>query len=232
MKKRNSGFILLCILLALSKATQAQQEQNLEIVSQIAQQFVEDSLAYSDTSQYKVIAGKLDPRLRLNACTGYLSAFFPPRARQTGNTTVGVRCESDDPWTLYIPVQIQTFQSVVVTLHNLSRGQMIQAEDVSIIEVDSSQVRGSVFTQLEDVVGQKVKRNFMANQILTSQQLCLICKGEEVTIGVNSPYIQIGMPGIALTDGGLGDDIRVRNKSSKRDVQAVVQSGSQVMVEF
>ena len=37
--------------------------------------------------------GRLDPRLRLAACSHPLDTYFSPGARNIGHTTVGVRCD-------------------------------------------------------------------------------------------------------------------------------------------
>lgn len=234
MKKRNLGLILFLFLSTQMGICHAQSDQNIDAITQTVQNFVDDTLQQSGQAQnYKVLVGNIDPRLRLNACESYLDSFFPPRTRQIGNTTVGVRCnDKENSWTLYVPVQIQTFQNVVVTQNSLARGQIIQASDVTLVEMDSSQIRGPVFTNVNDVIGLKIKRNYMQNQIILGQQVCMVCKGEAVTIAAMSAQISIGMPGIALSDGVAGESVRVRNKSSNRDVQGIVQSSDLVQVAF
>jgi len=178
----------------------------------------------------EVTAGKLDPRLRLNACDSELITFIPPGSRLQGHSTVGIRCPSPKPWSIYIPVKISVFKQAIVATQLLERGQLITSADISLNEVDISYIRGRSFTEKEVLIGTKLKTTIKSNQVIDSASICLICKGDSVTIIAKNDAVSVTVVGIALNDGSRGDIIRVQNNASRRIIDAVITDAGTVKV--
>ncbi len=220
-----------CIIFILiwTSAHLAESIQSLDQIVMVAKQYAYDQLgADEESSNIRVTAGDLDPRLRLHLCQSGLVPFSPPGNRNRGNTTVGIRCDSPKPWSIYVPVRIAIFEQVVVTNKQVRRGEMILDDDVLIQEIDISQVRAQAFQDVNDVVGSKAKSNLNRGVIVHSDNICLVCKGDKVTITAAASQIAVAMSGIALSGGAQGDAIRVQNSSSKRVIEATIISGSKV----
>jgi flagella basal body P-ring formation protein FlgA len=62
------------------------------------------------------------------------------------------------------------------------------------------------------------------------EQQALVLKGDQVVIIARSGTLAVRMPGEALAQGGLSEQIRVRNLNSKRVVKARVTGPGQVEV--
>jgi flagella basal body P-ring formation protein FlgA len=76
-----------------------------------------------------------------------------------------------------------------------------------------------------------VKAGMVLTPALLKPQL-LIKRGEKVTILADTGAVQVRMEGKALMDGARGQVIRVRNLSSKREVEAAVVAPGIVQVRL
>jgi flagella basal body P-ring formation protein FlgA len=177
--------------------------------------------------------GRLDPRLRLAACSGKLEAFMPPGARVLGNTTVGVRCAAAGGWTVYVSARVALYGEVLVTTQPLARGETISADRVRLVERDLATLSRGYFDAPEPVIGQLATRSLNADTVLNPQLVeapLLVKRGEQVTLITGRPGFMIRSSGQALADGGSGDLIRIRSKGSKRIVEGRVVSQGVVKV--
>jgi len=175
-----------------------------------------------------------DQRLRLNRCEGNLEAFSPPGANSMGKTTVGVRCTSHKPWTLYVSANVSHFQPVVVTARNLSRGAVIKSTDVVLSDRDTTDLLRGYYGSTTEVIGNTLKRHIKRNQVLTPTSLMsqkTIKRGQSVTILAGNETVRVRMKGKALRNGDPGDLIPVQNLNSKRKLEARVVSEGTVRID-
>ncbi|MBT8448764.1 MAG: flagellar basal body P-ring formation protein FlgA, partial [Gammaproteobacteria bacterium] len=126
------------------------------------------------------------------------------------------------PWSIYIPVKVSVYSPAVIVINPVRRGASITATDVELKKVDISLVRGKPFKQLDLVIGSKSKNTLNPGSIIDMNSVCVVCKGDNVLITASNTAISVKMSGMALSDGSIGDSIRVQNRSSKRVIEAVV----------
>ncbi len=179
----------------------------------------------------EVKVGSLDSRLRLAECDRALETYDSPNALSGGRGVVGVRCEGSNPWKLYVPVRIAVIDEVVVTRRSVVRGETLQADDLTLSEMDTSKLRKAYFTQIEDAVGLRSKRSIASGSVVHAgllKRVNLVKRGSKVEIIANFDGLDVRMRGEALADGGRGDRIRVKNLSSGRVVTGTV-TGSGVI---
>jgi flagella basal body P-ring formation protein FlgA len=167
----------------------------------------------------------LDPRLTLAACAEPLtvSALEQNQLRSRFNVQVG--CPSGNGWSIYVPVEMALFRPVVVASRPLGRGEVLTEDDLTSAELDITRLHGTYLTEMAAAIGQEVRRPLAAQSVITQQALqppLLIRRGEAVSIRASGSAIAVRMTGTALTDGRLGQSIRVRNSSSNRVVDARV----------
>ena len=191
------------------------------------------SNASGHTMPPTVTVNRLDSRLRLSQCSQPLETFSPPTGRKLGRTTVGVRCSGTKPWSLYVPVMVSLIDDVVVTAHNLARGTILNASDLTLEKKDITRLRGHFFNQPTKAIGKALKRSLQQGQVLSSQHMLTphtIKKGSKITILASSKKIRVRMPGKALSNGTMGELIRVENTHSKKKLEARVISPGVVRV--
>ncbi|WP_205342454.1 flagellar basal body P-ring formation chaperone FlgA [Denitrificimonas caeni] len=228
--------ILLCLLItpALCISAESTQQQIIgtsqAFLEEITSQYLADNTI---TGRHSVTIGRLDPRLRLPACSIPLQASLESPAQPVGRVTIRVRCDSNAPWTIFVPGHVNLYREVAIALRSLPRNSVVQAADVQLSERDVSSLRQGYILNLENVIGQKTTRPMQPNQVVSANYLkaaAAINKGDEVVISAQGSSMFVRMPGTALEEGAIGQQIRVRNTRSKRIVHARVTAPGQVEV--
>ncbi|MBT2373989.1 flagellar basal body P-ring formation chaperone FlgA [Pseudomonas fluorescens] len=195
---------------------------------------VEDYLATTQTpGRYEIQVSPLDPRLRMPMCDKELTATLESPAQPIGRVTVRVRCDGASPWTVFVPAQVKLFRDVVVVTRPLKRTGIIGFEDVALRERDISQISQGYLTSVDQAVGQKLTRPMVTDQVITLvhlEQAEVVRKGDQVVISASSGTLTVKMPGEALSNGGMSEQIRVKNLNSNRVIKAQVTAPGQVEV--
>ena len=195
---------------------------------------VEDYLATTQTpGRYEIQVSQLDPRLRMPMCDKELTATLESPAQPIGRVTVKVRCEGASPWTVFVPAQVKLFRDVVVITRPLKRTAIIDFDDVALRERDISLINQGYLTSLDQALGQRLTRPMVTDQVITLvhlEQAEVIRKGDQVVISASSGGLNVRMPGEALSNGSMSEQIRVKNLNSNRVIKARVTAPGQVEV--
>lgn len=216
--------------LGVATGLAAEPIQSLAAITKTATDYLQSQLPDDSNERQVVKAGTLDSRLRLPNCASPMNAQLAPGSSLAGTTTVAVSCDSPKTWTVYVPVRIARYTAVVVSRQMLARGARLGPTDLEVREADVNNVRGQGFSSTDIVVGSMLKRAVASQQVITANDICLICKGESVTIVARSENLMVKMPGQALSDGTLGEVVNVRNRDSKRLVQGRVAAAGVVEI--
>jgi flagella basal body P-ring formation protein FlgA len=233
---------LICVMAALcslnlanySRAdTFTSPDQLIGVTQGFLEFTVEDYLATNQVEgRYEIEVRQLDPRTRMAYCDKDLTASLES-PKPLGRVNVKVRCEGSSPWAVFVPAQVRLFRNVVIAVRPLKRDSVIGEEDVAMRERDVGQLAQGFLSSLDQAVGQKTVRPTVVDQVLSSvylEQPQLIHKGDQVVIIARSGTLAVRMPGEALSDGGLNEQIRIRNLNSKRVIKANVTGPGQVEV--
>lgn len=224
-----SLMILMLTCAALTAPAHSVTYSHAELAEQ-AELFLQHELTHLD-GKTLLKANAIDPRMPERSCESPLVISVAGNHIPDRQATVQLECtDTETPWRMFIPVRIQQVETVVVAARNLSAGQVISANDIYVTEVDLQQVRDSVFTNPELLIGAKIKRRVGSQQPIQARHTCFVCRGEDVTIISKMGNLQIQATGTARNDGLLGDRIVVKNSSSNKDIQAVVTATSEVTV--
>ncbi|MES9940549.1 MAG: flagellar basal body P-ring formation chaperone FlgA [Candidatus Thiodiazotropha sp. 6PLUC2] len=227
--------ILLGLLLAGSASAQPtdNEHQSHQSIADAARDYLQSTLT-QDVAGATIKISSLDHRLKLKQCETPLEAFSPPGGVKLGRTSVGVRCASPAPWSLYISANVGIQAPVVFAVRDLPRGEAIDSKDLKIKISDTSHLLRGYFESVDEVVGQTLKRTLRRGQVVTPSMLVVrktIKRGDQVTILAGSGGIQVRMQGKAIKQGNPGDLITVVNSKSKKKIEARVVSKGLVMVD-
>jgi len=205
----------------------------LDDIRQTAENFVlqqVQALGYANPSAQ---AAALDPRLRLAACEQALEAFATSVPARAGRTSVGIRCNGSQPWTLYVPVTMSATTHAVMVSEALPRGTVLSDAHVVEVEADLQNLPPRYLESLDSALGRELTRPVASQTVLTLGMVRepeLISKGQEVVISAGGEGFRVRMAGTALQNGKLGERITVRNENSGRTVQGVIRDGATVEV--
>ena len=225
---------LLVILMSVgvNAGAASQQWQPTEQIAAAAEKFLRERIGKT-ASRTTVKASRLDSRHRLSLCSQRLEPFLRRGTEISARTIVGVRCDGDRPWKVYVPVDVVVTADVLVASRTLPRGHVISAGDLVAQQRDVSRLISGYLSDIESLKGQRLKSQLIAGRILTPAMLqvdATIRKGQAVTLIINSGGINVQMSGKAMMDGALSQRIQVENTNSGRVVEGIVRSPEHVEV--
>jgi len=130
---------------------------------------------------------------------------------------------------------VDRFEDVVCVQRPLSRHADVTKDDVTLERRKVTKFYNNVLKSQDDVVGKRVKHAVRMGEVLfanTVEQPPAIEKGDRVTIVAESGTLMITTVGIAQATGSLGDQIRVKNIMSNKEVIASIVDSSTVRIDF
>lgn len=202
------------------------------------QAFLEQQVSeYLSNSQiagrHQIKINRLDPRLRLQSCSEPLQASLENTDTPIGRLSVRVRCNGTAPWGIFVPAQVSLHREIVVTRHPIKRNTQLQTSDLMLAEREISALHQGYLLDIQEAAGALSIRAMSAGQPVLPNQIRIpptIKRGDKVVITASSGVIRVRMPGEALADGSIGQQIRVRNSRSQRIVHARVVGPGHVEV--
>ncbi len=216
-------FILFTLLLNTHSVLYANEIQSLDAIQTKAIQFIKANI---DTQQdYEISSKPLDRQLALPKCSVPLEAYTNAQTIKAGIISVGIRCLGQQRWSLYTSVKLTIYKNVLVLTRSLKRNSLIQPSDVKLTKRATNQLHHGYFSSYKQIKSQVTTRHLQEGTVLQLAHLSppkLIKRGEKVTILARSPTFNIQMPGKALMDGHLGEQIRVRNIKTKKIIEGRV----------
>ncbi len=221
------------IIGCLPAIASAQPIQSLDSIRQAARAFAREQARSQVKGSVQVSVSHPDSRLRLPRCSQPLRAFLPPGGRLVGNISVGVRCDTSRPWTLYVPVTVSVRRRVVVLRHAMARGQTLSAGDLTLRTRNLAQLSFGYLTSLSAATGDRLLRPAQAGTVLNPSMLqapLMVHRGQTVTLIAGSGGLSVEMSGKALANGAMGDVVHVQNVHSQQVVAGVVTGQGQVRV--
>ena len=183
----------------------------------------------------------LDSRLKVQACAQALTLDHPFASKET----VRVRC-SDPNWQLYLQVAMPNKvgvvpvatspqgsqkpelppRKIVVAKRLLQRGAILQPEMLEEVQASAGNADTQLLSSVKDAQQAELTRDIAAGQPLRISDIrraVLVKQGQVVMLSVgNSKDFQITIRMEALQDGRLGEQVKLKNPESGRQVSGVV----------
>ncbi|EAR54331.1 flagellar basal body P-ring biosynthesis protein [Photobacterium sp. SKA34] len=203
----------------------------LDSVEKAAENLIKQQVTLPKKGELKVTAAELDSRLRFSTCSSPLEATLPGKQNLSGNVTVLVKCPTES-WQLYVPVNVQLTLPKVVASVALGRGMVITRDKLSVQMVESRFQRGNSFEDPNEIIGSKVKRSVKLGEMIQARDICLVCRNDTVIIRAGTGGLNIVTEGKALSDGAIGEEIRVQNRTSRRMIDAIITAVGEVTVKY
>ena len=158
-------------------------------------------------------------------------------------STISVSCSNPKKWAVALRTSTQSdvtanngqtilggTTTVVFAKNNIPKGKVINADDLEL-KLSANRAAHGAYTDLQDIIGHKAKRNITRDAVLKSRHLIVandIDKDDDVLIVVGSGGLTISTYGQAMEDGQVGEMIMVKNLSSNKEFKAVVLSEKKV----
>ena len=171
---------------------------------------------------------ELDKRIVLPACTA-LEAFLPAGARLNGNSSVGVRCNAKQGWSVFVPVSVKISVSLLTASNTLQQGQIVRAEDLG--SLSSETLQADTFSDPAQAIGKVMKFGVGKGQLLRQNMLrdpYTVTQGQTVQLLVAGAGFSIRSEGQALYNAAEGQTTSVRTASGQKITGAVKNGAIEV----
>lgn len=223
---------------AMISAANAKSASPAETMAEQVKQWL--SQTHSVNSKEVTIA-PLDERLKVQACAKPLTVDHPFQSKET----VRVRC-SEPNWQLYLQVKLPNSgfvaannsngattqnpsvvpKTVVVARRLIQRGAILQPDMLEEVQASPGNADTQLLSSLKDAQNAELTRDIAAGQALRISDIrraVMVKQGQSVMFSVgNGKEFQISIRMEAMQDGRLGEQVRLKNPESGRQVSGVV----------
>ena len=212
---------------------QAQSEiQNIQQLRINIAEFLTTEYRNANATKVDIKVGALDSRMRLAVCDQPFTLNLQDPSNNGGNINVKVACRGTSSWAILVPAQAIVFRPMAVASRNLQRGELISSEDIGVEVVDVSQYRQGYSSKPEDIIGKELKYpvnkgDAFRDSVLDTQ--LAIKRGDEVSVEAFAGSIRVVTTGTAVSDGRIGQQIRIKNNQSARILSAKVIGPGKVL---
>ena len=148
---------------------------------------------------------------------------------------VDFRVDGDSQRKIMLSGKISVFKDVVKALRNIKKGDIITSQDITLVSEKIKNNRNNYATSTKDLIGKRATRRIQADQPIRIGMFEVppaIGKGDRVVIKAENNDLLITALGKALEEGCVGEQIRVLNISSGREIIATVRRTDLVEVQF
>jgi flagella basal body P-ring formation protein FlgA len=223
---------------AMTSAAHAKSASPAETMAEQVKQWL--SQTHSVNSKEVTIA-PLDERLKVQACAKPLTVDHPFQSKET----VRVRC-AEPTWQLYLQVKLPNSgfvsannsngattqnpsvvpKTVVVARRLIQRGAILQPDMLEEVQASPGNADTQLLSSLKDAQNAELTRDIAAGQALRISDIrraVMVKQGQSVMFSVgNGKEFQISIRMEAMQDGRLGEQVRLKNPESGRQVSGVV----------
>ena len=176
----------------------------------------------------------LDQRVSLPECGEPVRVLKDRNQSVLGRVTIGMRCETPEPWTIYLRGRVTSFASIPVLTLPINRSEPIGEGDVVFQEMEIDTDLRGVVLDTRQIIGKIAVRNLIATEPLRQSDLKapqLISRGQSVNITSRAGGLIVTMKGKALANARAGDRLWVQNQSSNKRVEGEVTPEGEVLIQ-
>ncbi|MET1257250.1 flagellar basal body P-ring formation chaperone FlgA [Aliikangiella maris] len=223
-----------CLLIFIPFMTNATSSniQSIEEIQNAAKKFLEEMPLAADNPNVEIEVGAIDSRLRLVKCEQPLDIFLPQGVRHRGKTSVAVHCQSPVAWKIIIPATITQYQMAWVVTHRVSPGELLTMQDIQLQKVKTPHHQRQPLLNKDKILSANPRRMMRKGSIIYQDSLCLVCRGETVSVSADNEFFSISVEGVALSDAILGETAQIRNAKSMQTFSAQVTGKNQLSVNI
>ena len=201
-------------VIAASTFAQASPSQDSAEITRIAKEFLQKQTA-NINGEVSITIGQIDSRLKLQMCSD-LSPFLLQGSKAWGKITLGMRCQTPKPWTIYVGAQIKVKGEYYVSAQALSQGQIVSMSDLVKMNGDLTALAPSAIIDPAKIIGRTMQVSVAAGTNLRLDMLkvnAVIQQGQVVKITSIGPGFSVSNEALALNNAAEGQIAKARTAS-------------------
>jgi flagella basal body P-ring formation protein FlgA len=224
-------FLSLLYFLVLFPTISSATSWDSTYIESFVQKHLENIIPAPSGGRISFSVTEIDPRIIIKPCQAPIKANIPENTNRR-NINIKITCDDPAPWYLYIPAKIERTYAVVVTTRTIEKGEMLTTKNVAIDYVANNRIRGERLSDMHSILGSKAEKRIGINNAISRNSVCLVCKGDTVTIVAKNDNFIIKTKGTALSSGNLNDQIEVKNSRSGRVIKPTISAVNQVVINL
>ena len=227
------SFFLMSTVYADDNRNENLQPFDEEYANDIAQSvydYVSDSLELESDEKAEIEVSKISNRLKHPICEGEFQYSVATKTLRKNNS-IKVVCDSQTtPYFLYVNVRITVMKPYVTVINAVNKNSVLDVNNLTIEYMDKVLDKGTTFKDVNILANVKTKRDIKPGSPIHKNQICVICKGDEITIELASNGLVLKTKGEAQQDGSYNDTIRVKNVKSGKFVRGRIINNETVLI--
>ena len=200
-------------------------------IESFAKAFLENKIPPPLNGKISISIASIDPRVIIKPCQVPLKANIPENIDRR-NVNIKITCVDSNSWQIYLPAKIERAFAVVVATATIEKGVILSEQNIGIEYIAKHKIRGEKLTNIKAVLGSKAKKRIGKDRTITRKNVCLVCKGDTLTIIAKTESFMIKTQGTALSSGNLNQQIRVKNSRSGRVIKPKISAVNQVTINL
>lgn len=195
--------------------------------------FIETKVNTEQSDNTRITVLPIDSRIKFYRCPAEINYTLASERSFTRQFPVKVSCSQGvKPWKAYVQVIVSEMIEALVVTKNIAKGVRIEADMLKVALVDKYKVKSRSISTATSVLGGRAMRNIPRGYQIGLRDVCLVCKGDEVSIIAKSGTMMIKTSGTAIENGAKGETIKVKNDSSNRVVKGVIGDLREIYVKL
>ena len=200
-------------------------------IEAFAKTFLESQIPVPLDGKISINVSNIDPRVIIKPCQIPLRANIPENINRR-NVNIKITCADSVPWQIYLPAKIKRTHAVVIATNIIEKGVTLSEQNIAIEYIASNKIRGEKLTNIAAVIGSKAEKRIGKGRTITRKNVCLVCKGDAITIIAKSDNFTIKTQGTALSSGNINQQIKVKNVRSGRVITPKISAVNQVTINL
>jgi flagella basal body P-ring formation protein FlgA len=200
-------------------------------IERLAKTTLETHFQVNDDEKISIKIASIDPRIQIQPCQGKLKANIPEK-NSGRNVNVKISCDGSASWSMYLPAKIEITLPTLVAKKTISKGSVIDNHHIEIVYLSNTKVRGAVINDATLVLGAKAEKRIAKGKTFNPKNICLVCKGDIVTIIARTENFNIKTQGEALSSGNINEQIKIKNSRSNKIITATVKTINNVVINL
>jgi flagella basal body P-ring formation protein FlgA len=218
-------------ILLIKQTTTFATELDSAFIERFATNYLIEQFPSTEEEKVLISVAHLDPRITIKPCKIPLTANIPEKNGAI-NVNVKISCDESIPWKIYLSAKVEITKAVLIARSTISKGDELDESNIELAFIPINKIRGNKLTDTKVVFGAKAKKRIAKGRAISKKSICLICKGDVVTIIVSSDNFSIKTQGVALSSGNINEQIRVKNTRSKKVITPRVKGINQVVINL
>ena len=224
-------FLTFLFLLLTKQTIAAATELDSAFIENFAKTYLTEQFPSTEEEKVRISVAHLDPRINIKPCKTPLAINIPEKNGAI-NVNVKISCNESIQWKIYLSAKVEITKAVLIAKNTISKGDKLDESNVELAFIAINKIRGNKLTDTNIVFGAKAKKRIAKGRAISKKSICLICKGDVVTIIVSSKTFSIKTQGVALSSGNINEQIRVRNTRSKKVITPRIKAINQVVINL